>query len=133
MRLLACLLPCVVLSACAGEPSDGTDAPLVCDPVVEGTWTGSGSPFGMVMDTTVTFDEAACTFETALWNFMGVPMNHDSSMWGGAVDHDRVTAFGSTDFWDSCTGTLDAEGAHMAGSCADAATGSQAWELTLKE
>ncbi len=131
MRLLGCLL--LALGACQpGTTDDPTDAPKVCDPVVEGVWTGSGSPFGMVMDTTVTFDAEACTFTTAEWNFMDIPMNHDSSMWGGTVDGDAVTAFGSTPFWDSCTGTLDQAGAHMAGTCADAAADG-AWDLTLKE
>jgi hypothetical protein len=112
-----------------------TAEPRVCDEaaVVEGTWAASGPPFGMPMDTVVAFDPEQCRFTTDGWNLNGVPMSHDSSMWGGFVDGDQIAVFGSVPFWDSCTGTLDAGGTHMSGVCSDANEGVNSWDLLLKE
>lgn len=127
---------CVIGCRPERPPSDDDTGELparVCDDLAEGTWKVSGPPFGMPMDVTVRFEAERCRFTMFNYTFNGAPMSHSEEMWGGVIDDgDQVFAFGSSPFWDSCTGTLY-DGKRIEGDCADAAEGRGWFELSLKE
>jgi len=105
-----------LLAAC---PSSTDTEPLVggdsCTPLVPGEWTFTGDTWGMgdiAMTADVSMDTEACAFTFAGWS-----MDMDDLPSGGVLDGTAVQLDGLTSRWRTCTGTVDAEGVTITGTC----------------
>lgn len=112
------VLLALLLSACAGKGDD--TAALVggdtCTVLTSGTWTFSGTAFGMgdaTMEGDVTLDAAACSFTLGNWS-----MAMDDLPSGGVLDGEAVQLDGLNSYWRSCTGTARSVDA-ASGTCSD--------------
>lgn len=104
MRLL---VPFLFLAACSGDTSDEHTDTSACTELADGTWSASGTCFGMAMSATLTSN--GCSFAFSDWNMaMSVPE-------GGTVDGTDITFSGTG--WDDCVGTTT-DGTSIEGSCA---------------
>lgn len=110
---------------CAGDGgSDGTDGTDgSCVALQEGDWTTDGAAGGgMPMQATLTLGEDGCSFTFSDWN-----MAMTNLPAGGTVAGDQVTLSGDA-YFETCTGTVNADGSAASGICDDDGAG---WEMSL--
>jgi hypothetical protein len=107
------------LGACASEADSDTDIPAApaCGELTDGTYTASGTCFGMDMTAELVFEATTCAFTIDNWD-----MNHPGLPETGTVSDGSVTLGGGN--YDGCTGTVD--GTTLAGTCDDGCT----WSFT---
>lgn len=95
----------VGLTACSGS-SD-------CVALADGTWVVDGTAFGMEMTGVLEMNVDRCSFTIGEWD-----MQMASMPTGGTIDGDQV-AFDGDNFWQSCSGTVNADGTGITGACED--------------
>lgn len=107
-------------AGCSGGDGGTTDdgGTEGCTALQEGTWTMDGAAGGgMAMEATLTLDTDGCSFTFTDWN-----MSMGNLPAGGTVAGDQVTLSGDA-YFETCTGTANADGSEVTGVCADDGAG----------